>query len=75
MKANADSHLAGSYVDRLAEGRFEVGCEGEMIDAFPTIEEAERFAQWSAGMCDCPHEIFDGRTHEMIERVEPLFTP
>lgn len=63
---NADPHLASSYVDR-----FDVGCEGELIQAFPDARAALRFARWSAEITGCPHEIFDAQTHTALAIVDP----
>ena len=51
--------------------RFVVGCEGELIHAYPTAAEALRFAQWSADVTGCPHEIFDAQTGDPILIIEP----
>lgn len=79
---SAFQHLAGSYVDRIDsapsaasafqnQDRFDVGCEGELIDSFPTAAAALRFAVWSAEITACPHEVFDSTTGEPLVIVDP----
>jgi hypothetical protein len=64
--ADPDAHLAASYVDR-----FDVGCEGELIDSFPDAAAALRFARWSAAWCESPHQIFDAPTHTCLAIIDP----
>lgn len=52
--------------------RFEVGCEGEPIEAFPDAATALQFARWSAEITGCSHEIFDAHTHTALCIVDPL---
>lgn len=55
----------------VARERFAVGCEGELIHAYPTAAEALRFARWSADVTGCPHEILDAARHTALLIVEP----
>jgi hypothetical protein len=78
MKAHADAHLARSYVDSEIRNpqseirdRYDVGCEGELIDSFPDAQAALRFARWSADWCECPHQIFDAPTHTCLAIIDP----
>lgn len=71
LPASGPSTL-NSQLSTAADDRFEVGCEGELIDSFVSADGAYEFARWSAEITGTPHEIFDATTHTCLVIVEPL---
>lgn len=50
--------------------RFEVGCEGEIIDAFPTAAAALHAARAWSELTTARFDILDASTHECLCIVE-----
>lgn len=63
------SALIGSAIS--VPDRFDVGCEGELIHSYPDARSALHFAEWSAGITNCPHEIFDRDTGLALVIIDP----
>lgn len=72
MKSAIAKRQSAIAPDLHGLARFAVGCEGELIDAFPDAAAALRFAEWSVSVTDCRHEIFCGTTGAALVILEPL---
>jgi hypothetical protein len=50
--------------------KYDVTCEGEVVDGFGSAPAALKFAQWSAEITGADHEIRDSQTRTVFLVVD-----